>query len=123
MATSGSAATLLPVAQFKESHDLKLDLAQLGPAGATVMAPPYQAMSKGDAVTMTVKTANSRGSSVRPVVTSMTTGASSRTLGATRGSSSHGRGVRPSIARLANTASRKGSNTHHQTTSSDPRTG
>jgi hypothetical protein len=55
LTTPDYAAVLLPVAQFKESHDLKLDLEQVGSAGATVVAPAYQAMSLGDTVTLNVK--------------------------------------------------------------------
>jgi hypothetical protein len=55
MATSDSAAVLLPVAQFKETHDLKLDPDLIPFLGATVVAPPYQAMAVGDKVILSVK--------------------------------------------------------------------
>ncbi|MBT2341801.1 MULTISPECIES: hypothetical protein [Pseudomonas] len=49
-------SALLPVAQIKESHDCDVDLTLLvGLAGATVVVPPYQAMSVGDQVTLTMK--------------------------------------------------------------------
>ena len=48
---------LLPVPQFKESHDLKVDLSLIGPGGATVVTLPYQAMSAGDKVTLTIELA------------------------------------------------------------------
>ncbi|PPA04942.1 hypothetical protein C4E44_06405 [Pseudomonas sp. MWU12-2312b] len=43
----------LPVAQIKESHELALDSADVGSAGATLIVPPYQAMGPGDEVTAT----------------------------------------------------------------------
>jgi hypothetical protein len=43
----------LPVPHCKESHDLCLDVSQL-PADVTVVVLPYQAMSVGDKVTLTV---------------------------------------------------------------------
>lgn len=46
---------LLPVAQFKESHDCDVDLSLIVGTGATVVAPPYQAMSVGDKVKLTLK--------------------------------------------------------------------
>lgn len=55
MATSVYATVLLPVIQFKESHELKVDPGQVGTAGATLVAPPYQAMSVGDKVTLSVE--------------------------------------------------------------------
>jgi hypothetical protein len=54
MATSVFAPVLLPVVQFKESHDLKVDPEQVGTGGATLVAPPYQAMSVGDKATLSV---------------------------------------------------------------------
>lgn len=48
-------SVLLPVPQFKESHDCEVDLTTVGDAGATVVAPPYRAMSVGDTVTFTLK--------------------------------------------------------------------
>ncbi len=45
----------LPVPQFKESHDCDVNLAWVEAAGASVVAPPYQAMSVGDEVTLTLK--------------------------------------------------------------------
>jgi len=49
-----NSTVLLPVAQFTESHNLELDPDKLGINGATVVAPPYQAMSVGDVVTLSV---------------------------------------------------------------------
>ncbi|WP_157061556.1 hypothetical protein [Pseudomonas sp. P97.38] len=50
------ASAWLPVPQVKESHDRDVDLASLvGTAGATVVVPPYRAMSVGDRVTLTMK--------------------------------------------------------------------
>ncbi|WP_413792193.1 MULTISPECIES: hypothetical protein [unclassified Pseudomonas] len=46
---------LLPVAQFKESHDCEVDLSLIVGTGATVVAPPYQAMSVGDKVRLRLK--------------------------------------------------------------------
>ncbi|SFW84165.1 MULTISPECIES: hypothetical protein [Pseudomonas] len=46
---------LLPVAQFKESHDCDVDLSLIVGSDATVVAPPYQAMSVGDKVKLTLK--------------------------------------------------------------------
>ncbi|MGN8276960.1 hypothetical protein [Pseudomonas sp. SMN5] len=46
---------LLPVAQFKESHDCDVDLSLIVGTGATVVAPPYQAMSVGDKVKLRLK--------------------------------------------------------------------
>ncbi|BBP57881.1 hypothetical protein [Pseudomonas sp. St316] len=51
----GVSSVLLPVPQFKESHDCDVDLAWVEAAGASVVAPPYQAMSVGDEVTFTLK--------------------------------------------------------------------
>lgn len=45
---------LLPVPQFKQSHELAVNLAGIGAGGATVVTPPYQAMSPGDKVTLTL---------------------------------------------------------------------
>lgn len=55
MATSVYATVLLPVIQFKESHELKVDPGQVGTAGAMLTAPPYQAMSEGDQVSSRVE--------------------------------------------------------------------
>lgn len=52
-----SNATLLPVPQFKESHDRQVDLSLIGAGGATVVTMPYQAMSVGDKVTLTIELA------------------------------------------------------------------
>lgn len=52
---STGTAVLLPVAQFKESHELGLDLTRISAGGATVVAPPYQAMAVGDVATLTLK--------------------------------------------------------------------
>jgi hypothetical protein len=43
----------LPVVQIKESHQLALDPATVGSAGATAIVPPYRAMGIGDKVTFT----------------------------------------------------------------------
>ncbi|CAI8932301.1 hypothetical protein [Pseudomonas sp. IT-P4] len=43
----------LPVVQIKESHQLALDPAAVGAAGASAIVPPYRAMSIGDKVTFT----------------------------------------------------------------------
>lgn len=49
-----SASSALPVPQLLESHDLHVDVSQIGPGGATVVTLPYQAMSVGDMVTLEV---------------------------------------------------------------------
>lgn len=46
--------TLLPVLQFKESHDLGVDLSQVPANGATLVMLPYRAMAVGDKVTLSV---------------------------------------------------------------------
>lgn len=50
-----STALLLPVPQLKESHDLAVDPALVGGAGATIVTLPYQAMSIDDKVTLTLE--------------------------------------------------------------------
>lgn len=45
--------SLLPVVQIKESHQLALDPATVGAAGASAIVAPYQAMSVGDKVIFT----------------------------------------------------------------------
>jgi hypothetical protein len=45
------ASSLLPVPQIKESHELALDWQTIEGTNATVVTPPYSAMSVGDTVT------------------------------------------------------------------------
>ncbi|MBO1542165.1 hypothetical protein [Pseudomonas sp. OA65] len=47
-------SNLLPVPQIKESHDCAVDVARVG-TQASVVAPPYKAMSVGDEVTFTME--------------------------------------------------------------------
>lgn len=55
LTTPVDTVVLLPVVQFKESNSLVVDVSKLGPEGATVAAPSYQAMSVDDKLTLTVK--------------------------------------------------------------------
>lgn len=55
LTTLENTGVLLPVAQFKDSHDLMLDMMLVGAGGTMVVAPPYQAMSVGDTVTLSVE--------------------------------------------------------------------
>lgn len=54
LTTLENTPVLLPVVQFKDSHDLVLDMMLVGAGGTMVVTPPYQAMSVGDKVTLSV---------------------------------------------------------------------
>jgi hypothetical protein len=67
-----SASLALPVPQFKESHELNVDLSLIGAGGATVVTLPYQAMSVGDKVTLTIEMAFDDGVPWEPYVRTKT---------------------------------------------------